>query len=39
MKYRFEGNDKLIWVLIILLLPYLGPILYFIQGHRQRIKI
>jgi uncharacterized membrane protein YhaH (DUF805 family) len=35
---RFEGNDKLIWVLVILLLPIIGAILYFAIGRSKRIK-
>lgn len=34
----FEGNDKLIWVLVVLLLPVLGPILYFLIGRSKRIS-
>lgn len=29
MKSEFEGNDKLIWILIILFMPIIGSILYF----------
>lgn len=35
---QFEGNDKLMWVLIILFLPILGSFLYFIFGHSKRLK-
>lgn len=35
---RFEGNDKLIWVLIILLLPFVGAILYFAIGRSKRLR-
>ncbi|GAP70804.1 phospholipase_D-nuclease N-terminal [Bacteroidales bacterium 6E] len=35
---QFEGNDKLMWVLIILFLPILGSLLYFIFGHGRRLK-
>jgi hypothetical protein len=35
---KFEQNDKLIWVLIILLLPILGSILYFTIGTRSKIS-
>ena len=34
-----DSTTKLIWVLVILLVPVAGPILYFIIGRRQRIKI
>jgi hypothetical protein len=29
------GNNKIIWVLVILLVPCLGPILYFLIGRNQ----
>ena len=32
-KNKFEGNDKLIWVVVVLLLPFIGSILYFIIGR------
>ena len=32
----FSGNDKILWVLIILLLPFLGSILYFLIGRGKR---
>jgi hypothetical protein len=35
---QFEGNDKLMWVLIILFLPILGSLLYFVFGHSKRLK-
>jgi len=35
---RFNGNDKLIWVLIVLLLPFFGSITYFVIGRSNRIK-
>lgn len=38
LRNDFEGNNKLLWVLVVLLLPILGPILYFVLGRSQRIK-
>jgi len=38
IKHKFPDNDKLIWVLIVLLLPILGSILYFIIGRPKRIR-
>lgn len=32
----FPGNEKIIWVLIILFLPFLGSILYFAIGRGKR---
>ena len=34
----FPGNEKIIWVLIILFLPFLGSVLYFLIGTGQRIQ-
>jgi len=32
----FPGNEKILWVVIILLLPFLGSVLYFLIGRNQR---
>ncbi len=37
VKNKFEGNDKIVWLLIILFLPFLGSILYFFIGRNKRI--
>ena len=37
IKHDFNGSDKLIWALIILLFPLFGPILYFTIGKKQTI--
>lgn len=38
LRSRFQGDTvKLIWVIVILLLPFLGALLYFIIGRKQRI--
>ena len=34
-----DSTTKLIWVLVILLVPVGGPMLYFFIGRRQRVKI
>ena len=34
----FPGNEKILWVLIILLLPFLGSVLYFLIGRNQQIS-
>lgn len=38
LKNDFKNNDKIIWVLIVLFLPFIGPILYFLIGRPKRIK-
>ncbi len=32
----FPGNEKILWVLIIIVLPFLGSVLYFLIGRNQR---
>lgn len=34
----FRGNDKLMWVVIIIFLPFLGSLLYFLIGRDRRIN-
>lgn len=38
LKNEFTGNNKLIWVLVILLSWLIGAILYFFIGRNQKIK-
>lgn len=35
---EFRGNDKIMWVLIIIFLPFLGSLLYFLIGRDRRIN-
>ena len=37
LRNNFEGQNKLIWTLVILFLPVLGAILYFIIGVGQKV--
>jgi hypothetical protein len=34
----FPGNEKVIWVLIIIFLPFLGSVLYFLIGRDKRMS-
>ncbi|WP_225441454.1 PLDc N-terminal domain-containing protein [Labilibaculum euxinus] len=38
VKNEFTNSNKLIWVLVVLLFPFIGTILYFIIGTKQKIK-
>jgi hypothetical protein len=38
VKSKFEGNTKLIWVIIVVFVNVLGAILYFTIGKNQKIK-
>jgi len=38
LRSQFPGpNDKLVWTVVAILVPIIGPILYFIIGTKQRI--
>jgi hypothetical protein len=37
LKNNFQDNNKLIWVLVVILLPIIGAVLYFIIGKKQKI--
>jgi len=37
LKNNFKKNYKLIWIIIVLLIPILGAILYFMIGRNQKI--
>ena len=39
MKSSFEKNDKMIWILVALFVPILGPILYMIIGRKRKLKL
>ena len=38
LRSDFKGNDKIIWVLLVIFMNLLGTLLYFIIGSRQKIK-
>ena len=37
LRNEFKGNDKLIWVLVVLFLWIIGAILYYFIGRNQKI--
>ncbi|SDG63006.1 PLDc N-terminal domain-containing protein [Psychroflexus sediminis] len=37
-RSEFTGNNKVVWVLIVLFTNFLGAILYFFIGRKQKIK-
>lgn len=38
VRNDFEGNNKLIWVLIVIFFNIIGSVLYFLIGRKQRLK-
>ncbi|MDN3618743.1 PLD nuclease N-terminal domain-containing protein [Polaribacter undariae] len=39
LKNEFKGNNKIIWVLVVLFANFFGAILYFLIGRKQKIMI
>ena len=37
LKNNFKKNYKLIWIIVVVLIPILGAILYFMIGRKQKI--
>lgn len=38
VKSNFEGNNKIVWVLVVCFFNILGALLYFIIGKNQKIS-
>lgn len=38
LKSDFKGNDKIIWLLVVLFLNFFGAVLYFLIGRQQKLK-
>ena len=39
VKSEFKGNNKIVWVLVVLFGSFFGAVLYFLIGREQKIKI
>ncbi|RKF05073.1 phospholipase D-like protein [Tenacibaculum lutimaris] len=38
LKSEFKGNNKIVWVLVVLFANFFGAVLYFLIGREQKIK-
>ncbi len=38
LKSDFKGNDKLIWLLVVIFLPFVGSLCYFFIGRKQKVE-
>jgi len=38
LKSKFGGNNKIVWLLVVILVPLVGPIAYFFIGKKQKVK-
>ncbi|AUC80447.1 hypothetical protein CW736_02155 [Nonlabens sp. MB-3u-79] len=39
LKSRFNQNDKLVWIVVVLFFNLIGAIMYFTIGRKQKIKV
>ncbi len=37
VRSEFEGNNKIVWVLIVIFFNIIGSILYFLIGKKQKL--
>ena len=37
VRNEFSGNNKIVWLLVVLLGSFLGALLYFIIGRKQKL--
>jgi len=38
LRSNFQGNNKIVWVLVVIFLPLIGAILYFTICRSQKIQ-
>ena len=38
LKHEFTGNNKLIWLVLVIAIPLLGVVLYYLIGREQKIR-
>ena len=38
LRSEFTGSNKIVWLLVVIFLPVIGFILYFLIGTKQKIK-
>ena len=37
LRSHFVNHDKLVWTIVVLFVPVIGPILYFKLGRKQKV--
>ena len=39
LRSEFTGSNKIVWLLVVIFLPVIGFLLYFLIGRKQKIKL
>ena len=39
LRSEFTGSNKIVWLLVVIFLPVIGFLLYFLIGTKQKIKL
>ncbi|QXP78784.1 MULTISPECIES: PLDc N-terminal domain-containing protein [Winogradskyella] len=39
LKNKFVQNDKLIWILVVIFIPFIGSLLYLFIGKNKKMKL
>lgn len=39
LKNEFKNNDKVIWLVVVVLIPFIGSVLYLFIGRKQRLGL
>jgi len=38
LKSKFTNSNKIIWLLVVIFVPIIGFILYFLKGRKQKVR-
>lgn len=38
LRNEFTGSNKIVWLLAVIFVPFIGPLSYLIIGRKQRIR-
>jgi hypothetical protein len=38
LRSDFRGNDKIVWILVVMFFPFLGSIIYFLMGRSRKTR-
>ncbi|MFZ3123272.1 MAG: PLD nuclease N-terminal domain-containing protein [Thermodesulfovibrionales bacterium] len=37
LRNEFTGSNKIVWLIAVILVPFIGPIAYFFIGRKQKV--